>query len=418
MLKPSPLDRLLAHPALLCSFRPLFLAVLASALLGVALWLGFLGHGLALPAVAGGPLVWHGHELLFGFGLAAVAGFVLTAVPEFTATAAFGRRVGLLFLLLWLAARLSFWLSGMVGPWPAALCNVALAMALPVLLGRRLLGDPLRRQWGFFFGLGVLALVSAGFHFDALRGEYPMRWLHAGVGVMMVLIVVALSRISMRILNDAIEARRAAGHEVDEDYRARPPRRNLAIFCIGLFSLAEWLALPAPLQGWLALAAAAALFNLLNDWHIGRALFSRWALMLYSIYWLMALGYLAIGVAQLSGGMAVSAGRHLLTLGGMGVSILAVLCIAGRTHSGYALDERRWVPLATTLLVLAALLRAGAGLPGAPAQLLTLLAGLGWLGAFALAARYLAPLWLSPRPDGGQGCEEPLQAEAGGGCRA
>ena len=120
MLNASRLDRLLASPALLCSFRPLFLAVLASALVGVALWLGFLGHGLPLPAVAGGPLVWHGHELLFGFGLAAVAGFVLTAVPEFTATAAFGRRVGLFFLLLWLAARLSFWLSGIVGPWPAA----------------------------------------------------------------------------------------------------------------------------------------------------------------------------------------------------------------------------------------------------------------------------------------------------------
>jgi len=417
MLNVSRLDRLLASPALLCSFRPLFLAVLASALLGVALWLGFLGHGLPVPAVAGGPLVWHGHELLFGFGLAAVAGFVLTAVPEFTATAAFGRRVGLFFLLLWLAARLSFWLSGPLGPWLAALCNVGLALALPAFLGRRLLADPLRRQWGFFGGLLALALVSAGFHFDVLRGDYPMRWLHAGVGVMMVLIVVALSRISMRILNDAIEARRAAGHEVDEDYRARPPRRNLATFCIALFTLTQWVGLPGPLNGWLALAAAAALFNLLNDWHIGRALLSRWALMLYSIYWLMALGYLAIGVALLSGAFASSAGLHLLTVGAMGVSIFAVLCIAGRTHSGYALDERRWVPLATALLVTAALLRAAAGLPGAPAQMLTLLAGLGWLGTFALATRYLAPIWLSPRPDGGQGCEEPLDAEAGGGCR-
>ena len=416
MLKPSPFDRLLASPTLLCSFRPLFLAVLASALLGVALWLGFLGHGLPLPAVAGGPLVWHGHELLFGFGLAAVAGFVLTAVPEFTATKAFGRRVGLFFLLLWLAARLSFWLSGALGPWPAALCNVALALALPAFLGRRLLGDPLRRQWGFFGGLVALALVSVGFHFDVLRGDYPMRWLHAGVGVMMVLIVVALSRISMRILNDAIEARRAAGHEVDDDYRARPPRRNLATFCIALFTLAEWIGLPGPLNGWLALAAAAALFNLLNDWHIGRALFQRWALMLYSIYWLMALGYLAIGVALLSGDFAVSAGRHLLTIGAMGVSVFAVLCIAGRTHSGYALDERRWVPLATLLLVGAALLRGASGWPDAPATVLIALAGIAWLAAFALASRYLAPIWLSSRPDGGVGCEEPLEA-ASGGCR-
>ncbi|WP_312511975.1 NnrS family protein [Stutzerimonas nitrititolerans] len=405
-------------PVLLCSFRPLFLVTVLLAMLGITLWLGFLGLGTPLPPVPGGPLVWHAHELLFGFGLAAVAGFVLTAVPEFTATAPFGRRVGLTFVSLWLAARLTFWLSGPLGPWPAALCNLGFALALPLLLTPRLLGDPLRRQWGLFGGLSALALVTAGFYFDVLRGVYPMRWLHAGIGVLMVLIVVAMSRISMRIVNDAIEARRDAGYEVDEDYRARPPRRNLAIFCIALFSLGEWLALPGALNGWLALAAAAAVFNLLNDWHIGRALLERWALMLYSVYWLMALGYAALGVALLFDGISISAGRHLLTVGAMGVSILAVLCIAGRTHSGYALDTRRWVPVATLSLVLAALLRAGSGLPGMPAQAMILLAGLGWLGAFILACRYLGPVWLRPRPDGGLGCEEPLDEHtAGSGCR-
>lgn len=409
--------RLANWSLLLCSFRPLFLATVLLAVVGVALWLGFLGFGIPLPGVPGGPLVWHAHEMLLGFGLAAVAGFVLTAVPEFTSTAAFGRQVGFGFLLLWLAARLSFWLSGVIGPWPAALFNSAFAIALVVLLAPRLLGDPLRRQYGFFGGLGALALVTVGFHVDAVAGQYPMRWLYAGIGVMMVLIVVAMSRISMRILNDAIQARRDAGHDVDDDYRARPPRRNLAIFCISLFTLAEWLALPAPLNGWLALAAAAAMFNLLNDWHIGRALLERWSLMLYSVYWLMALGYGALGVSLLADGFASSAGRHLLTLGAMGVSILAVLCIAGLTHSGYALDQRRWVPIAACLLVLAALLRALAGLPGTPVPLLNMLAGLGWLTAFALTMGYLAPIWLKGRPDGGQGCDEPVGADAGGGCR-
>src|SRR5690606_32639034 len=140
-------------PVLLCSFRPLFLVTVLLAMLGIALWLGFLGLGMPLPPVPGGPLMWHAPELLLGFGLAAVAGFVLTAVPEFTATAPFGRRVGLTFVSLWLAARLTFWLSGPLGPWPAALCNLGFALALPLLLTPRLLRDPLRRQWGFFGGL-------------------------------------------------------------------------------------------------------------------------------------------------------------------------------------------------------------------------------------------------------------------------
>ena len=75
------------------------------------------------------------------------------------------------------------------------------------------------------------------------------------------------------------------------------------------------------------------------------------------------------------------------------------------------------MPLATIALVLAALLRAAAGLPGMPAATLNLLAGFGWLLAFTLACRYLAPSWLSPRPDGGRGCEEPLDTEGAGGCR-
>lgn len=404
-------------PVLLCSFRPLFLASLASALLGIGLWLAFL-DGLPLPEVPGGPLVWHAHELLFGFGLAAVAGFVLTAVPEFTETAPFGWRTGAAFAVTWLIARLAFWSSGTLGPWPAAIFEVGLAVALAARLGPRLLADPLRRQPGFFGGLCAMALVVVGFHIDVLAGRYPMRWLLAAIGVLMMLIIVAMSRISMRIVNDAIAARRAAGHEVDEDYRARPPRRNLAIFCVALYTLGEWALPSGTLLGWLALAAAAAVFNLLNDWHVGRALFDRWALTLYGVYLSMALGYALIGVAHLGGGLGVNAGRHLLTIGAMGLSILAVFCIAGRTHSGYRLDTRAWVPLAVMLLIASALARALAGVPGLPAPALTVAAALGWLLAFGLAAGYLAPIWLSARPDGGVGCEEPLDDPTpGAGCR-
>ena len=411
MLKLTVPHRFQGAPWLLCAFRPFFLATLISAVLLLMLWLGFLKGLWPLPAVAGGPLVWHAHELLFGFGLAAVAGFVLTAVPEFTRTAAVGR--GLLFwlLVLWLLARLSFWLSGVLGPWPAALCNVGLALALPLTLARRLFGDPTRRQWTFAGGLLAFAVACAGFYADLLQGLYPMRWLHAGIGAVLALVLIALSRISMRIVNDALEARTARA-PLDEplEYRALPPRRNLAIFCIALYTLAEFFLPDAKVGGWLALACSAALFNILNDWHVGRALFSRWALSLYLVYWLMALGYAAIGAALLWQALPVSAGRHLLTIGGLGLSIFAVINIAGRTHSGEELDPRPWVPIGATLLVLGALLRLAAHLPGLPYTGLLAASGLAWLIAFGLALRYLGEVFIRPRGDGGLGCEEPLNA--------
>lgn len=408
MLKLSVPPRWQSAPWLLCAFRPFFLATLVSAVLLLALWLGFLKGLWPLPPVAGGPLVWHAHELLFGFGAAALAGFVLTAVPEFTRTPPVARGTVFWLLALWLLARAGFWLSGPLGPWPAALCNVGLALALPLVLARRLFGDPARRQWAFAGGLLAFALTCAGFYADLLQGQYPMRWLHAGIGAMLALVLIALGRISMRIVNDALEARQADTPDEPLEYRATPPRRNLAVFCIALYTLAEFFLPEARVGGWLALASAAALLNILNDWHVGRALFDRWALSLYLVHWLMALGYAAIGATLLWQALPISAGRHLLTIGGMGLSIFAVLNIAGRTHSGEALDPRAWVPASAALLVLGALLRLAASLPGWPYAALLAASGLAWLIAFALALRYLGEVFIRPRRDGGQGCEEPL----------
>ena len=430
--------RLAARPLFMCGFRPFFLLTALYAVLVLLAWSGFLGFGLAVPAVAGGPFVWHAHELMFGFGLAAVAGFVLTAVPEFTATPAFAPRVVVRLVLLWLAARVAFWLSGglaaVAGGWlagregqtlarwiahlPAALLEIGFARALLAAVAPRLWRDPDRRQLGFLWGLAAMALAVAGFHLDVLRGEYPMRWVQVGLGVMMTLVVVAMSRISMRVMNDALDAERARhlpAHALRDDeeaelelpsYRARPPRRKLAIATIAAYTVAELVLPGSPITGWLGLGAAAAVFNLLNDWHVGRALFTRWAFLLYAVYWLLALGYLLLGLAHLGAPLAASAGTHLLAIGAMGLSILAVLCIAGRTHAGHALDERPWVGVAAASIVLAAVLRAAAGLPDMPAYALQLLAALAWIVAFALAAWRLGVLFVAARVDGGSGCDE------------
>ncbi len=396
-----------AHPLWLCGFRPFFLFAALGAPIFIGLWIAFLAFGMPLPAVAGGPFVWHAHELIFGVGLAAVTGFALTAIPEFTATAAFGRTAVRRLAGLWLAARLAFWSSGLLGLpalAAAAAAHLGLLGGLAMLLAPRLWQDPERRHLSFLWALAALATCVAGFYADALLGKHPARWLYAALGVLMMLIVVAMSRISMRIVNAAIEE--CAGDSAAAvKYRARPPRRNLAIFCIGLYTLAELFFPGARIGGWLALAAAAALLNLLNDWHVGRALFRRWPFMLYGVYVLMAAGYALMGLSLVLDGGFFSAGRHFLGVGAMGLAIYTVLCIAGRMHCGLPLDERLWVPAGAWLIVIGAILRAATALPGAPAAALLGLAGLTWGAAFALYALRMVPLFLAPRIDGGNGCE-------------
>ncbi len=402
----SLLGSLATHPLFSCTLRPMFLATAALAVIGLALWLAFLASGLAVPAVPGGPVAWHAHEMVFGFGLAAVAGFVATAVPEFTGTPAFGPRVALGITAAWLAARGAFWASVLLGPWPAAVLETAFAASLPALLARRLMADPERRHTGFLWGLLAMAAIVTGYHLDVLRGVDPLRWAHAGIGAMMTLVVVAMSRVSMRIVNDGLDARRARADPDAPEYRARPPRRNLAIFAIALHTTVEFVAPQSPVAAWTALAAAAAVLNLLNDWHVGRALWARLPSMLYAVYWLMALGYAAIGVALMTGAFGTSAGRHLLGAGAMGLSIYSVLSIAGRIHGGRPLDERAWVPAGAVLVIAAALARAGAGIPGLPAVALLHLAGVAWIAAFGLYLRRMLPVLATARSDGGNGCEE------------
>ncbi len=401
-----------AHPLWMCGFRSFFLATVLAAPLLIGLWMVFLATGLSLPAVPGGPTMWHAHELIFGFAFAAVAGFALTAIPEFTRSAAFGRQPVRHLATLWLLGRIAFWSSGLFGV-PAlllsALTHLGLLAGLAWLLAPRLWRDPERKHLAFLWALAALGACVVGFYAAAIAGEYPARWLHATLGVLMMLIVVAMSRISMRIVNGAIDEAGVA----DAEYRARPPRRNLAIFCIGLYTAVELFAPGSRIAGWLALAAAAALCNLLNDWHVGRALFRRWPLMLYGVYALMATGYALMGLAQvLDGGalLSVSAGRHLLTVGAMGLNIYLVMCIAGRMHCGRPLDEHPWVPTGAALIAIAALLRASVVLPGADSAHLLAASGLLWGAAFALCAWHMAPLWLAPRQDGGTSCEGLLEA--------
>lgn len=425
----------LAHPLWQCGFRPFFAVTLLFAIGLMGLWLLVLGAGWPLPAVPGGVLVWHVHELLLGVSLAAVAGFALTAVPEFTDTPGFEARQVRQLLVWWLAGRVTFWLSGWWTPGMLVLAGIAhtgFVFMLTLMVGPRLWRDRGRRQQGFWWSLLALLVTVAGFYGDAVQGNDPMRWLLATLGVLMSLIVVAMSRISMAIVNasiDEVNARRsisdlerirsaevaAAGTEVtrlapvlpDEPsaYLARPPRRHLAVICIMLFTVMQWFDPEGRITAWLALATSASMLNLLNDWHIGRPLFLRWPLMLYGVYLFMASGYGLIGLMLLSGQGSSSPGIHLLTAGALGLAIYAVICIAGYTHSGLSKEGRSWVPAGALLLAASGVLRALAYW-FEPATLLQL-AGLAWCLAFAWQGWQMLPVFMRSRADGAWGCDAP-----------
>ncbi|WP_245704013.1 NnrS family protein [Oryzisolibacter propanilivorax] len=396
-----------AHPVWMCGMRPFFLLALLSALGLLGLWGLVLGAGAPPPRVAGGAVVWHVHELVFGFAMAGVAGFALTALPEFTGQPGATRAQLRALVLLWLLARAGFWASGWAGTpalWLAGAAQVALPLATAAALARPLLSAAGRAHQSFGWALLALAGTAAGFYADALAGAPGLRWLHATLGVLMLLIVVAASRISMRMVNRAIEQVTPGA----APYLARPPKRHLATLCIGLATLAHFVRPGSALAGWLQLAAAAAVLHLMGDWHVGPALWRRrFPLLLYAMYACMALGWGALGLAQLGALPGAGAGWHLLGAGAVGLGVFIVIAIAGRAHAGLLPDPGPWVPLGAALVLAATLLRALAGWNGWGAAALAASAAL-WCAGYGVLAWRIAPGLWRPRTDGGTGCEGPM----------
>ncbi len=406
----SLLQRCLQSPLLLCGFRPFFLLTASSAILFMGLWLLSLQGWLVAWPIAGGWLLWHAHELIFGFAAAATAGFSLTAIPEFTNTKPLGSLPLMNLVGLWLAARLSYLLAFWITPWPALLFNLIFWLGLLLYISPPVWRDPQRKHISFTLVIAGLAALQTGFFVFLSEPNFALKWLYMGIHALMVLIIVATSRVSMSVVNNRVEHKENTSDPDATPYLARPPRRYLAIAMIAICALAEFILGAHPVTGWTALAAMAAIFNLLNDWHVGRPLLSRLALMLYGSYWLMALGYGLLGAAYLGAPLLPSAGRHLLTAGAMTLSIFTIMSIVSRIHSGLWLDRRLWVPSAALLFVVAALVRAYASFYSAATSFsqLLLVAGLLWVGGFALYAVHLFKTLSTARTDGQAGCAEPL----------
>lgn len=406
----SLLKRCLQSPLLLCGFRPFFILTSVCAILFIGLWLLFLQGKIVTWPIAGGWLLWHGHELIFGVAAAATAGFALTAIPEFTNTEPLGRRPLLGLVFLWFAARLCYLLSFWLSPWSALVFNLLFWLGLLLYISPPVWRDPQRKHISFSLVIAGLALLQTGFFIALAQPSQALTWLHNGIHALMVLIIVATSRVSMSVVNNRVEHNNSPHDPDATPYLARPPRRYLAISLIAIVALSESTLGAHSVTGWTALAAMAAIFNLLNDWHVGRPLLTRLALMLYSSYWLMALGYGLLGAAYLGAPLLPSAGRHLLTVGAMSLSIFTIMSIVSRIHSGLWLDRRLWVPSAAVLFISAALLRAYAGFYSAAPLFNALLIGAGllWAGGFVLYALYMFKILSTARTDGQAGCAEPL----------
>lgn len=381
-------------------FRPFFLLGACQAAIAVpiwvAIWRGSLGWQPALP-----PALWHGHEMLFGFATAALAGFMLTAVPNWTGGAAIRGWKLMLLVTLWLAGRIAAFM-----PWPDlfAVIDIAFLPALALTLGPGILLRNGRRNGVLVAILLLLAFLNAGIHFDgwgwtglsgvSLTGSWSLR---VAIAVFVLLIGLIGGRIVPAFTQGGMKMSgvpfQITGHRLID---------GAAMLSLAAHLVATGLDLAPAALGSTALIAALA--NALRLWR-----WQGWRTLTVPLVWILHLGYAWLVVGMLLSGLAAlelvpaASGIHALTAGSFSTMIMAVMSRASLGHTGRQLIASRPTAIAYLVLTAAALLRVVAPLAGDSEPALIDCAGLLWSLSFLIFIQQYLPILIGPRPDGRPG---------------
>lgn len=380
-------------PAVLSGgFRPFFLLAALWSALAMVLWIAALAGRLDLPA-AFDPLSWHVHEMVFGFGAAAVAGFLLTAVPNWTGRLPVAGAPLAALAALWLAGRIAVLVGARLGPLPVMAVDAAFLLALAAILGREIVAAGNRRNLVVLAFVLALAAANLAFHWQALRGETPYSGWPARMGISVLVMLIALigGRIVPSFTRNWLAARGPG------PLPAPSGRLDAAALAASGAALALWTALPETRVSGAALALAGLLHLLrLARWRGWRTLAQPLVAILHLAYLFLPLGFLLLGWSLFDPvRIRPAAGLHAWLAGGVGLMTLAVMTRASLGHTGRPLHAGARELAIYAPVLIAALARIAASL-GGPGWLLHV-AGGGWVLGFGLYVLLYAPILARPR---------------------
>jgi uncharacterized protein involved in response to NO len=386
---------------LACGFRPFFLLAGFDALINMGVWLAVFVDSSLWPARALPAMYWHAHEMLFGFASAAIAGFLLTAVPGWTGRTSYSGAPLISLIALWFAGRLAMAPFGLLPPMAADAIDLAFFPAMILILAPPLVRAVKFRNLPFVGILTLFFLANLCFHLGAngVLAAGEQIGLGIAIDVVMILIVIIGGRIIPTFTKSGL-----ARHGIVVQLQGNR--------CIEIFSIASIVAvlladLAMPLSaanGAVALAAAVAQTIRLARWHGHRTARDPLIWALHLGYAWLAVGLLLKAIWLLTAASFAEKWIHALTIGAFGTMILAVMTRASLGHTGRGLIASRKITVCYALISISALVRvlAPAALTSRYEDIITTSAVL-WIVAFGLFLQVFAPILCKPRADGRPG---------------
>lgn len=388
-------SRMAAAPAFLRGgFRPFFFAGPMWAIVALTLWLLALAGTIQLPTEFDA-LAWHRHEMLFGFVGAIIAGFLLTAVPNWTGRLPIaGGPLAALFGL-WAAGRIAVLFSSVVGSLAAAAIDVGFFVLLAMLAAREVLESKNRNLpvVGLVFLFG---LVNAADHAGAAGLIDPDHAWKCAVA----LVIILISLIGGRII-PSFTRNWLTKQGVRQGLPGQPGRFDIAVIGLTFLAFLAWITAP---QGWLtgilfAIASAGQAVRLAR-WKGWKTFADPLVLILHVGYFWVPVGLALLAAIDFGAPFPRSTAVHALTAGAMATMILAVMSRATLGHTGRELRASPLTQAAYVLVTAGALLRVTAPLGLLDYRLGIEVAGAAWMVAFLLFLIAYGPILLGPRIDG------------------
>ena len=379
------------QPAVLTyPFRPMFLVAGSWAIVAIAIWLAmFLGY-LRLPTRFD-PLAWHIHEMLFGFVMAAVAGFLLTAIPNWTGRLPVRGYPLAVLAGLWLLGRLACLISAELPAWMAIVADLSFPVVLLAVAAREIIVGRNWRNLPMTAPLAVFIIADVLMHLESVGISVPagLGW-RLGLAAPILLISVIGGRIIPSFTRNWLFKRHSmrllATHSTIDE-------ASIGLLCVGLVL---WAVFPDFGVAGVILVIA----SLVNAWRLARWAGRRtWAepllFILHVGYAWLVLGIGLLGLSILGAGVPVASAIHALTAGAIGIMILAVMPRVTLGHTGRDLTANRATVAIFVLINAAGIARVCASWHPNGMMILLALSAACWIAAFGLFEIVYGPMLLT-----------------------
>ncbi len=394
-----PRYRAFAGPALFSAgFRPFFLLATIWAAIAVPVWLLIYSGSVTPPSVMP-PIIWHPHELIYGYAAAVVAGFLLTSIPNWTGRLPLQGWPLIILVVLWAAGRVAVCCSQAIGPLAATAIDLAFPLAFLGVVAREIIAGKNWRNLPMLGALSVLLIGNLLVHLETLGvADTALLGNRLGIAVLLALIALVGGRIvpsftrNWLVKNKPDAALPASASTVDQ----------VALIVTAL-SVVVWAFLPdGALTGSALLIGGGAAAWRLSRWRGLATTRELLVLDLHIGYGWLAGGLLFLGADEFLQFMPQTSALHALTIGTIGTMTLAVMTRASLGHTGRPLTAGPVTIAIYALISLAALVRLAA--PFAAEQMMLLsLAGTAWTAAFLLFAVFYGRILTRPRAEASQG---------------